>query len=66
MSNESEGWGFPTSARKAHYFRDGRSLCGRYGWFVADNDRLEPDTKPSRDDCAGCRAKLPAAEGLTG
>jgi len=26
----SEGWGSLVNARDAHYFRDGRSLCGRW------------------------------------
>jgi hypothetical protein len=31
FSNE-EGWAYPTqTARRAHYFRGGRSLCRHYG-----------------------------------
>ena len=26
----SEGWAYPTPTGSAHYFREGRSLCGRY------------------------------------
>lgn len=29
----SEGWGRPRRAAKAHYFVDGRSLCGRWPDF---------------------------------
>jgi hypothetical protein len=51
-----EGWGFPGSGRKAHYFKpDGRSLCGRWGFF---GGRTEPDDGPSPDDCVGCRREL--------
>lgn len=50
-----EGWGWPGAAGKAHYFRDSRSLCGR--WFFP-SDQLDQDTGPSRDDCTGCRRAL--------
>ena len=52
------GWGFPGSARKAHYFHgDAESLCGRW-WFTG---RLEPDTgTASLDDCVACRRKFEA------
>lgn len=49
-----EGWGFPPGSRKCHYFRDGMSLCRRWGFAFAL--RLEPDNgRPSKDDCAPCR-----------
>ncbi len=54
-----EGWGFPSQSRKAHYFRTGRSLCGKWGQF-AGYPELD-GTKailPSPDDCAVCRRKL--------
>lgn len=57
MSAANEGWGYPTAtARKPHYFRDGRSLCGKYGCFgvplTPDNGRAQPD------DCSACTKKL--------
>lgn len=52
-----EGWGFTGTSRKAHYFRDGRSLCGKWG-FRRSSAPHEPDTGPSPDDCAACRKAL--------
>jgi hypothetical protein len=52
-----EGWGLPKTRGKAHYFRENRSLCGRYSW---------DDTKPLQQDlpsiheliCRTCWGKL--------
>ena len=56
MSSEKEGWGvIRPGDRKAHYYRDGFSLCRRVGFYAG---WLEPDSGPSRDDCAACRRKL--------
>lgn len=30
---EAEGWAIPLLAKRAHYFREGRSLCGKWGFF---------------------------------
>ncbi|GAB20242.1 hypothetical protein GOEFS_108_00020 [Gordonia effusa NBRC 100432] len=60
MSNtSSEGWGVirPTD-RKAHYYRNGRSLCGRVGFYFGE---LDADTGAvSTADCAACSRKLHA------
>ncbi len=50
-----EGWGWPTLAKKAHYFRNGHSLCGRWGGLRLD---LQEETYALPDDCAPCRRKL--------
>jgi len=55
MGQSDEGWWFPGLARKAHYFRDGRSLCGSWGTF--GRPTLEPDDRESVDDCVQCRRK---------
>lgn len=53
-----EGWGWTGTSRKCHYFRNGTSLCKRYG-FRASTAPHEPDTGvPSGDDCAACRKAL--------
>ena len=53
-----EGWGvIRPGDRKAHYYRDGFSLCGRVGFYNGD---LEPDKGPCVEDCAACRRKLEA------
>lgn len=52
-----EGWLQTPSQRKFHYYRDRRSLCGRYGIF--GTEPLEADNgQVSKDDCAACRTKL--------
>jgi hypothetical protein len=52
-----EGWGFTGTSTKAHYFRDGTSLCGRWGFRHPDAP-LEPDDAPSKSDCVACRRAL--------
>lgn len=52
----TEGWGvIRPGDRRAHYYRNWDSLCGRVGFYRGD---LEPDLGLSRDDCAACRKKL--------
>jgi hypothetical protein len=52
-AEKPEGWGvIRPGDRKAHYYRDMFSLCGRVGFY---NGKLDPDDSPSPDDCAACR-----------
>jgi hypothetical protein len=52
----SEGWGvIRPGDRRAHYYRDGFSLCRRVGFYRGP---LEPDKFTSKDDCAACRKAL--------
>lgn len=49
-----EGWGWPTGARKMHYFRSQMALCGRYGFYrgpLTEKDRSFPK---SINHCATC------------
>lgn len=54
-----EGWGNPKpldERSKWHYFEeDGRSLCGKYGFFTG---RLEEGSDESPDNCAECKRQL--------
>jgi hypothetical protein len=51
-----EGWNrIIPPQRKSHYFVNGRSLCGRYGFPSLP---LNPDDYASPDDCAACRKRL--------
>lgn len=62
---QTEGWFFPTNARKAHYDpgnTEGVALCGRWG-RIGFGGRAAPitdgpDAPPSSDDCVACRRKL--------
>lgn len=60
---QTEGWFWPTSARKAHYDRgDGRALCGKWGRINPFGGTApfqgDASSPPSRDDCVACRRKL--------
>ena len=54
----SKGWGFPEPSRKFHYFVDGRSLCGKWGWLSSAG--LEDTVNTGPDDCRVCARKLRA------
>lgn len=57
MSGETDGWGWPERSRKAHYFIDGRSLCGSWLYF---GPPTRNQTAGGPDDCATCLKKLRA------
>jgi len=50
---DNRGWRWPPRARKAHYFVDGRSLCGRwgYGGTALDNYHDSPH------NCVVCKRR---------
>ncbi|MCX9083198.1 MAG: hypothetical protein OIN87_00165 [Candidatus Methanoperedens sp.] len=49
-----KGWGFPLNSKKAHYFVDGRSLCGKWMFFGV----LEQGNDNSLDNCTACKKAL--------
>lgn len=49
-----EGWAFPGLSRKAHYFVDKRSLCGKWLYF----EELEQGNDDSPDNCTACKKAL--------
>lgn len=59
MADRIEGWGNVTNARDAHYFRDDRSLCGR--WLAFGGPRWESiqtlGATPSKGTCKTCWKK---------
>lgn len=59
IGEEREGWGFPGTARKCHYFVDTMSLCGKWGFY---HGYLDTSSTKSPDDCLECRRKLEARE----
>ena len=57
MSEDKErdaGWAWPLNSRKAHYFNDCRSLCGKMLFF----GKTEQGNDNSPDNCAACKKKL--------
>jgi len=51
----TEGPGWPIRSRKAHYFVEGRSLCGKWMWFGNPDDPTKgPPFGDADEDCRGC------------
>lgn len=58
----NEGWGGIENAQAAHYFKEGRSLCGK--WMAFDprwesNQTRGPEPKPRSGTCLPCWRKAP-------
>lgn len=49
-----QGWGLAWNFRKAHYFIESRSLCGRWMYF----GKLEDARHDHSDNCKKCRSML--------
>ena len=49
-----DGWGFPGAARKAHYFRDGMSLCHKWALFSKSPREGGLEAQIRYDDCIVC------------
>ncbi len=60
----ASGWAQPINSKKFHYFREGRSLCGKWLYL---SSALDDDTEKtdSPDDCREClkRRKVIRAKG---
>ena len=50
-----EGWAFPGTSKKAHYFVDATSLCRKWGFYFGP---LEQGNDNSPDNCAACMKAL--------
>lgn len=52
---DKQGWGWPGSAKKAHYFKAGEStsICGKW-WYVGFRS---DDMHDHPDNCAACMRK---------
>ena len=58
MVDRIEGWAYPTrKVTKAHYIRNKRSLCGRYGYW-GRFDEADQSKAINDGDCKGCAEKL--------
>ena len=52
------GWRWPALSRKAHYFIEGRSLCGK--WLFFGDSQGKGLAFKGDDDCAACFKKQQA------
>lgn len=52
----NEGWTWLWNATKFHYFRDNRSLCGK--WAVIGKQEYRQGNNDSPDNCTACRRRL--------
>jgi hypothetical protein len=50
-----EGWAFLWNSKKVHYFRESRSLCGR--WLCFSMEFYPDENLNSPDNCAECRRR---------
>jgi len=59
--NRTEGWGSLADTAKAHYFRNGRSLCG--GWMAWGHPQWESNqargARPDSGTCTRCWKRAP-------
>jgi hypothetical protein len=53
-------WGWPPLSRKAHWFIDGRSLCGKWLYTGAPCRTQVTLAKIYPDDCAMCFKRVSA------
>lgn len=55
MTTAKEGWGWPANSTRVHYFREGRSLCGKWAFFGELDKSID---LPASDYCGPCAKKL--------
>jgi len=53
-----EGWTWLANSSRWHYFRDGRSLCGKFMLFADPDEGYESGQDESPDNCAACKRKV--------
>ncbi len=53
---EKEGWTWLINSTKWHYFRNSRSLCGKFA--LLSSTSLEQGNDNSPDNCAPCKRAL--------
>lgn len=59
----AEGWKRLSNARKSHFFIDGRSACGKWGFFGSVEDPQSAGSEPRLDDCKKCWNVAKSREG---
>ncbi|MDD5013584.1 MAG: hypothetical protein PHW73_00595 [Atribacterota bacterium] len=53
---KKEGWNYLFNSKYWHYFRDGKSLCGK--WAIFSMKDVEQGNDDSPDNCPKCRKIL--------
>lgn len=53
--SKNEGWTWLLNASKWHYFRNGRSLCGK--WMLPGGGSFPAAADDSDHNCAACKRK---------
>lgn len=61
-----EGWTWTHGARKWHYYREKRAVCGRMLLFVHPDEGYELGKNDSPDNCAACKQKLAKESAIKG
>jgi hypothetical protein len=64
VTGRAEGWWWPIRAHRAHYFREGRSLCGR--WISLAVDPLHDEPSAWSDACNWCYGLLEVEKAVAG
>lgn len=59
----AEGWTYLINSKKWHYFRDGRSLCGKWAYFGSSDFEKGKDNHPK--NCSACVKKRAAETNKT-
>ncbi len=57
-SRPLEGWTYLYNSPKWHYFRSGKSLCGRFMLLGKPELEAHSGDIAGKDDCKGCYRKL--------
>jgi hypothetical protein len=60
--NATQGWTWTHGARKWHYYRERRAICGGMLIFVHPSEGYELGNNDSKDNCAACKRKLLAEQ----
>ena len=58
LTSDTEGWTWLHNAKKWHYFRGGKSMCGQWQLFKHPNEGYEIGNENSTDNCKACKRAL--------
>lgn len=58
-----EGWTWTHGARKWHYYREKRAICGGVLMWVHPSEGYQLGNDTSKDNCAACKRAIAKATG---